>query len=95
MKKCPVLLVVSGFLTENDISWFNRIKAGCGLDVRYYKWESANLLSILSSDIANKWGLYTLSPREHLLYCHQSPSHLKRVRPGIMQRKQQLITEKN
>ena len=63
MKKCPVLLVVSGFLTENDISWFNRIKAGCGLDVRYY--------------------------------CHQSPSHLKRVRPGIMQRKQQLITEKN
>ncbi|STL92086.1 Uncharacterised protein [Escherichia coli] len=38
MKKCPVLLVVSGFLTENDISWFNRIKAGCGLDVRYYKW---------------------------------------------------------
>lgn len=62
MKKCPVLLVVSGFLTENDISWFNRIKAGCGLDVRYYKWESANLLSILSSDIANKWGLYTLFP---------------------------------
>lgn len=54
MKKYPVLLVVSGFLTENDISWFNRIKAGCGLDVRYYKWESANLLSILSSDIANK-----------------------------------------
>ena len=27
MKKCPVLLVVSGFLTEIDISWFNRIKA--------------------------------------------------------------------
>ena len=62
MKKCPVLLVVSGFLTENDISWFNRIKAGGGLDVRYYKWESANLLSILSSDIANEWGLYTLFP---------------------------------
>ena len=62
MKKCPVLLVVSGFLTENDISWFNRIKAGCGLDVRYYKWESANLLSILSSDIANKWVLYTHFP---------------------------------
>ena len=31
MKKCPVLLVVSGFLTENDISWFNRIKQGVAL----------------------------------------------------------------
>ncbi|EOV0060822.1 DUF726 domain-containing protein [Escherichia coli] len=62
MKKSPVLLVVSGFLTENDNSWFNRIKAGCDLDVRYYKWESANLLSILSSTIANKRGLYTLLP---------------------------------
>ena len=67
MKKCPVLLVVSGFLTENDISWFNRIKAGCGLDVRYYKWESANLLSILSSDIANKWG-YILSSPENISF---------------------------
>lgn len=62
MKKAPVLLVVSGFLTENDMSWFNKIKTGCDLDVRHYEWESANLLSILSSNIANKWRLYTLIP---------------------------------
>ncbi|HCK1602981.1 TPA: DUF726 domain-containing protein [Escherichia coli] len=62
MNKYPVLIVVSGFLTENEISWLNRIEAGCDLDVRYFQWESANLLSILSSNIANKWGLYTLLP---------------------------------
>lgn len=31
MKKCPVLLVVSGFLTENDIHGLTELKQGVAL----------------------------------------------------------------
>ncbi|EHP0861477.1 DUF726 domain-containing protein [Escherichia coli] len=70
MKKRPILLVVSGFMTENDSAWYEKIKANYGeLDVRRYNWGSGTALSIFSDYISEamnsymkKFGGYTLVP---------------------------------